>query len=406
MLNDRLAVFDYNVSWEPGIAGLAPLVELVNVEAEALVEVRVHHEAYDAARKPAVAVLRHLPAIDDTLADDVAQELSSFDYRWQPRLDELGPLDDRARQLASFRYGALLFHSCAESISDRRQRLDQRAEHVLDAKRARVMLAISLAPSGSLGLEEAPLLGGLRRVEDAADGAVAAVELKAPTFLPYLLSREPRNPGELMRLALKEREGGTVRSYREWRRELLADLADGRVRTRTRRDLRVIADEIHRRTKRDAAVSLHLARTTADVRSRRRDSCNRTSGMRYSTMPANPLRVLQPPKRRRSRPRSALTMVAAASVDVSVSVNGRLGRERHLLPEIAMSLASTPLAHRWVRQEQHQSFRGGLARPSGYIPGRQWTRLISSGAGRTRAGVAHGNAQPRAAAISRPAAQT
>jgi len=259
MLNDRLPVFDYYVTWEPGIAGLAPLVNLVNVDAEALVEVRVHHEAYDAARKQAVAVLRQLPAIDDALADEVAQELSSFDYQWKPQLEELGPLDERARQLASFRYGALLFHYYAESISDRRQRLDQRAEHVLHAKRARVMLATSLAPSGSLGLDEARLLRSLRRVEEATDGAVAAVEVKAPTFLPYLLSQEPRNPGELIRLALKERESRTVRSYRQWRRELLADLADGRVRTKTRRDLRIIADEIQRRTKGDAAVSLHLS---------------------------------------------------------------------------------------------------------------------------------------------------
>lgn len=259
MLNDQLPVFDYHVTWESGIAGLAPLVDLVNVEAEALVEVRVHHEAYEVARKPAVSVLQKLPAIEDALAEDVAQELSLFDYRWQPRLAELGPLDDRARQLASFRYGALLFHSYAESISDRRQRLDQRAEHVLHAKRALVMLATSLAPSGSIGLEETRLLSSLRRVEAATDGAVAAVEVKAPTFLPYLLSREPRSPGELIRLALKERESRTTRSYREWRRELLADLADGRVRTKTRRDLRVIADEIQRRTKGDAAVSLHLS---------------------------------------------------------------------------------------------------------------------------------------------------
>jgi hypothetical protein len=36
-------------------------------------------------------------------------------------------------------------------------------------------------------------------------------------------------------------------------------LQRGRVRTKTRRDLRVIADEIQRRTKGDAAVSLHLS---------------------------------------------------------------------------------------------------------------------------------------------------
>jgi hypothetical protein len=89
--------------------------------------------------------------------------------------------------------------------------------------------------------------------------ALRRVEVNAPTFLPYLLSQEPGNPGELIRLALKERESRTVRSYREWRRELLADLADGRVRTKTRKDLRIIADEIQRRTKGDAAVSLHLS---------------------------------------------------------------------------------------------------------------------------------------------------
>jgi hypothetical protein len=49
-----------------------------------------------------------------------------------------------------------------------------------------------------------------------------------------------------------------------------------------------------------------------------------------------------------------LPIVAAASVDVSVSVNGRFGRERHLLPEIAMS--STSVAHRSVPVEQHPSF--------------------------------------------------
>jgi hypothetical protein len=193
------------------------------------------------------------------LAEEVAQELSSFDYQWQPRLEELGPLDDRSRQLASFRYGALLFHYYAESMSDRRQPLDQRAEHVLHAKRARVMLATSLAPSGSLGLEEARLFKILRRVEAASDGAVNAVEVKAPTFLPYLLSKEPRSPGELIRLALEEREGRTVRAYREFRGELLADLANGRVRTKTRRDLRILADEVQRRIDGEPAVSLHLS---------------------------------------------------------------------------------------------------------------------------------------------------
>lgn len=43
------------------------------------------------------------------------------------------------------------------------------------------------------------------------------------------------------------------------RGKLLADHANGRPRTTTRRDLRVIAEEIQRRTNGDAAVSLHLS---------------------------------------------------------------------------------------------------------------------------------------------------
>jgi len=96
-------------------------------------------------------------------------------------------------------------------------------------------------------------------VEQASGGDIAAVEVTAPTFLPYLLAKDPRTPGELIRTALRERESRQVANYRDWRRELLADLADGRVRPRTRRDLTVIAREIQRRSRGDAAVSLHLS---------------------------------------------------------------------------------------------------------------------------------------------------
>jgi hypothetical protein len=260
MVHDKLPVFDYYISWDPGISGDSSLVELVNgQETEALVDVHVGETAYLRARDPAVAVLRKLPAVDPNLAQEVREELSTFDYMWRPELRELGPLTDEERAIASFRYGALLFHYYAESISDRRQRLDRRAEHVLHSKRARIMLATSLAPDGSLSLDERRLMSTLRKVEQASGGDIAAVEVTAPTFLPYLLAKEPRTPGELIRTALRERESRQVANYREWRRGLLADLADGRVRPRTRRDLTVIAREIQRRSRGDAAVSLHLS---------------------------------------------------------------------------------------------------------------------------------------------------
>jgi hypothetical protein len=262
MLNDRLPIFDYGVTWEPELAGSSrTLTELCNdiADDELLVDVHVDGAAYQRARDPAIAAVKELPGIEPSLAADIREELSVLDYRWRPRLDELGDLDEQSRLLASFRYGGLLFHYYAESISDRRQRLDKRAEHVLHAKRGRIMLASSLAPGGQLRLDEQKLMRTLHRVEKDTDGAVESVDLRAPTFLPYLLSKQPETPRRLLELALKERRGGLVRSYREWRQRLLADLADGRITRKTRRELAAMAAELQRQARGDATVDIHLS---------------------------------------------------------------------------------------------------------------------------------------------------
>jgi hypothetical protein len=260
MLHEQLPIFDYGVTWEPQLAGSAArLVDICNEDEELLVEVHVDGAAYQQARAPAIKALVALPKVKRKLATDIRGELSALDYRWRPQLAELGDLDEEARMIASFRYGGLLFHGYADAISDRRQPLDRRAEHVLHAKRALILLATSLAPSGELRLDEQKLMRTLRRVERDTDGAVEAVDVKAPTFLPYLLAKEPRSPRDLLRLALRERRSGLVRSYREWRLRLLSDLADGRVRRSTQKELRGITAEIQRNARGEAAAALHLS---------------------------------------------------------------------------------------------------------------------------------------------------
>jgi hypothetical protein len=259
MLHDRLPLFDYGVSWEPNLAGSdATLLELANAEEEVLVDVHVDGAAYQEARAPAVAALQALPAIDKSLLVEIKKDLSAFEYRWRPLLNELGDVDEDTMSVARLRYGGLLFHFYADSISDRRQPLDQRAEHVLHARRGLMMVASSLAPGGELQLDEVRLLRRLHSVEDAMDG-VEAINLRAPTFLPLLLAKRPKSPRHLLQLALKERRGGLVHSYRDWRKQLLADLADGRVRASTKRDLQAIAEEVQRKARGDAAVALHLS---------------------------------------------------------------------------------------------------------------------------------------------------
>jgi hypothetical protein len=248
MIHDQLPVFHYGASWEPELAGSsATLVEFCNRDEELLAEVHVDGEAYQRARKPAVEALQALPQVDPRLVSDIRDELSTFDYRWRPRLVEL---DEAARLIASFRYGGLLFHEYAEAISDRRQPLDRWAEHVLHAKRSPILLATSLAPDGGLRLDEQKLMRTLRRVERDTNGAIEAVDLTAPTFLPYLLAQEPRSPRHLLQLALRQRRSSLVRSYRDWWLRLLSDLANGRLRQSTRNELQAIAAETQRKGQR------------------------------------------------------------------------------------------------------------------------------------------------------------
>ena len=259
MLNDQLPIFDYGVTWQAGPGFTGTLLDVCNEEEELLVDVRVSGRAYQQAREPSIRALQQLPEVQPKLADEIRSELSAFDYGWRPMLAELGPLDEEQRMLASFRYGGLLFHQYADAITDRRQPLDQRAEHVLHAKRGLIIIASSLAPDGRLRVSEEKLMRALRRVERHTEGAVEALDIRAPTFLPYLLAKEPRSPRDLLRLALRERRGGLVRSYRDWRRRLLADLGGGRLRQSTRNELRIIADEIQRKACSDTAVSLHVS---------------------------------------------------------------------------------------------------------------------------------------------------
>ena len=231
MLHDQLPIFDYSATVDdpPGME-MPEIVALVNERSEVLVQVSVGYEASVAARQPAVDQLVALQPVDDALADAVVSELSAFDYRWRPMLPELGVLDERARAIATFRYGALLFAQYAAELSDEWAPLDQQPEHVLQPKRSRLLLATALAPDGGLGIEEAQLFDRLRTVESNPQSGIRGDEVqRAPTFLPYLLSKGPRSPRDLLRIALEERGSGEVRSYRELLARVRAELAAGQI---------------------------------------------------------------------------------------------------------------------------------------------------------------------------------
>jgi hypothetical protein len=75
-----------------------------------------------------------------------------------------------------------------------------------------------------------------------------------------VLRRGARVATDLAAIAVgRSDRGGLVRSYREWRQRLLADLADGRITRKTRRELAAMAAELQRQARGDATVDIHLS---------------------------------------------------------------------------------------------------------------------------------------------------
>jgi hypothetical protein len=116
--------------------GKHTLVESCNAAEEVLVSVSVQGEAYDEMKQAAVAVMHELPDIPETLATDIQNELSAFDWEWRPDLwlDE-NLEDSRQRVFDAFRFGGILFSGYAQRTG---------ADHILQPKRARLYLAASL----------------------------------------------------------------------------------------------------------------------------------------------------------------------------------------------------------------------------------------------------------------------
>lgn len=249
MLNDRLPIFDYSTTYDdpPGL-GVPEIVAQVNTQAEILVQVKVFFDASLAAREAAIEQLLRLPLVEDALAADLVSELSAFDFRWKPMLDQLGPLDKNARAVATFRYAGLLFAEYAVQLAEEWAPPDKQPEHVLQPKRSRLLLATAVAPDGALGTEETELFGRLRTLEQDGRSGIGGDEVnRAPTFLPYLLSKDPKSPQDLLRIALKERKSRDVLSYRELLARVRADLGNGRITKKTRDEIGGLADIIARK---------------------------------------------------------------------------------------------------------------------------------------------------------------
>ncbi|SFU04354.1 hypothetical protein SAMN05660657_05042 [Geodermatophilus amargosae] len=251
VLNNRLPVFDYDVTWEPSTD--RSLFDLVNIVGQdILVPVTVKDAAHVECKNAALKVLSEMQETNNGLVsreafEDILAELSALDYRWTPTLQgegvQLKLADPREQTVASYLLGGLLFGSYAQKLG---------GDHVLQAKRWRALLASGLQKERANSKFESHLFKELRALvqsdEEFADMSAGKVPW-TPTFLPYLLSftKDP-TPLTVLQLAIDLRQNEDVGDYRAWLKQANADFEQlGRIPTKTRKSLNKVKEAVLRK---------------------------------------------------------------------------------------------------------------------------------------------------------------
>ena len=190
-----------------------------------------------------------------TKAQDIYNELTASEYRWNPNLLSLEAelTSDVEKRLAKFFLGGLIFGGYAQLMN---------GEHVVQPKRSRLFLAAQLGmKSGGGGLEDT-----LFRELKARTNTPSEDIPWRPTFFPYLLSRS-RSPMQVLLAAVVLRHSPEVKDYREWLRGVLNDWKrHGRITVEKEKDVRAIAQSVDRKLGVvPSAPKVELKVTIADV---------------------------------------------------------------------------------------------------------------------------------------------
>jgi hypothetical protein len=224
ILSERLPIIDYGYTFDSQIGfEQHDLYHSCNQAAgeKVLVSIHVMAPVYTQAKAAALEALSVRPSIPTELATSILQEMSAFDYGWQPDLSELKSKPENEDQLTLLRFlfGGLLFGAYAQMTG---------AGHLLQPKRSRLYLAAALAAPSAAYEHERELFDELNKVVRQTEGMQEGLSQvdALPSFLPYLLSKDPQSPNELLRTALALRKNNAVKDYCAWRKQLVEDWRD------------------------------------------------------------------------------------------------------------------------------------------------------------------------------------
>jgi hypothetical protein len=271
ILEERLPVIDYGFTFERhlGFGGLAsddlPLIKACNESEKVLLNVHVHSTAYGEAKTAAMATMRGRPVYSDQVTQEIASELADLGYEWRPHLEDISAKSDEEEALNAFLFNGLLFSEYAQRTG---------STHLVQPKRSRLELAVALptlavdAGASRKELEDVLFARLKEIVNEPLGGIQRTVEMpSAPTFLPYLLTFDDSTPRALLRRALKLRKDSLVDEYRQWWKETVRELDNGRIVNDRSKEVQRIASSINRRldTSDDAAVKAKIQLTNLAV---------------------------------------------------------------------------------------------------------------------------------------------
>jgi hypothetical protein len=255
ILDERIPVFNYSDSFDLGQNFDQRTLSYVNSDGEILVDVDVDYGTYHEVKRAAVAELEKLYAggsgVDAQEAYNILGELSASGYAWYPHLGDLVLANEQEKRLAAYILGGLIFGAYAQASG---------ADHLMQPKRSRLFLALSLRRSTARTAEEILF----SKLGELLGRPVADVPY-TPTFLPLLLAHAS-GPADVLGLALELRKSGEVRDYRSWLLAALTDFdANGRITIERTREVEAIERAIRRRLAGLPLPSVEIKTTVAAI---------------------------------------------------------------------------------------------------------------------------------------------
>ncbi len=275
ILTHRLPIIDYGVTFDSAEvtfgSGFDPskpwISQFVNreLEPDAVLTIHVQDAVSKEARTAALSALAEKrPADSVQLVEEVSRQLTTLNYQWCPDLvkgDEDLPEEKRniLKQFQAstekeltfvrFLYGGLLFSAfCQMSGSG----------HVLQPKRWQLLTAASINATSAAREEE--LVAELDRRIQKDHEHYKNLELGSlPSFLPYLLSLQPRSPLDLLREAKKLRNDPEIDEYRTFRSKILQNwVKKGEINPDDEKGIKQAALNIHNKLKMDKQFEVGL----------------------------------------------------------------------------------------------------------------------------------------------------